>query len=220
MGEVDYSALYGLQDRVLDAVLKSELSFYVTGGTCLNRFYREERYSEDLDLFTNDHELFREDVREVRDVLRGNALSHVTNVDTRDFVRIIVEDALQVDLVNDRVPHYGEIRVTSAGQRIDNVPNITANKITAILGRDEPKDVFDLYLGARVASFSWDDVVGAARAKALFDIEALQYRLESFPPALLDGLAVRDEGFLQELKRDYTTLCGEIVELAPNSLAT
>jgi predicted nucleotidyltransferase component of viral defense system len=188
MGEVDYSVLYGLQDRVLDAVLKSELSFYVTGGTCLNRFYREERYSEDLD--------------------------------TRDFVRIIVEDALQVDLVNDRVPHYGEIRVTSAGQRIDNVPNITANKITAILGRDEPKDVFDLYLGARVASFSWDDVVGAARAKALFDIEALQYRLESFPPALLDGLAIRDEGFLQELKRDYTTLCGEIVELAPNSLAT
>lgn len=219
MGEIDYSALYRLQDRVLDTVYKSGVSFYVTGGTCLNRFYREERYSEDLDLFTNDHTLFREDVREVRELLSASALSHVVAVDTRDFVRIHVENLLQVDLVNDRVPHYGDTQTTSGGIRVDNVMNITANKITAILGRDEPKDVFDLYVAARIASFSWSDVVEAARAKALFDTEELQYRLESFPFALFDGLAVRDAQFLQALKRDYTTLCQQLVEHAQNTLA-
>jgi len=53
MGSIDYKTLYDLQDRVLDTVFKTEQVFYLTGGTCLNRFYYEKRYSDDLG-FSND----------------------------------------------------------------------------------------------------------------------------------------------------------------------
>ena len=49
--EKDYyeKSLYPLQDEVLD--LFTEERFYLTGGTCLSRFYFKHRYSEDLDFF-------------------------------------------------------------------------------------------------------------------------------------------------------------------------
>ena len=53
MGSIDYKELYKLQDRVLKVVFEVENEFYLTGGTCLSRFYVEKRYSDDLDFFTN-----------------------------------------------------------------------------------------------------------------------------------------------------------------------
>ncbi|MFA5806633.1 MAG: nucleotidyl transferase AbiEii/AbiGii toxin family protein [Melioribacteraceae bacterium] len=41
--------LYPLQDAVLG--LLDQERFYLTGGTCLSRFYFNHRYSEDLDFF-------------------------------------------------------------------------------------------------------------------------------------------------------------------------
>ena len=38
-----------LQDRVLELIFSQEQEFYLTGGTCLSRFYQEKRYSDDLD---------------------------------------------------------------------------------------------------------------------------------------------------------------------------
>ena len=47
MGSIDYKKLYFLQDEVLKAVFDAEHEFYLTGGTCLSRFYVEKRYSDD-----------------------------------------------------------------------------------------------------------------------------------------------------------------------------
>ena len=58
MGKIDYQKLYRLQNKILDVVFAEETEFYLTGGTCLNRFYFEKRYSDDLDLFTNFSETF------------------------------------------------------------------------------------------------------------------------------------------------------------------
>ena len=43
------SILYPMQDSVL-AQMNSE-KFYLTGGTCLSRFYYHHRFSDDLDFF-------------------------------------------------------------------------------------------------------------------------------------------------------------------------
>jgi len=51
--QIDYSKLYQVQNEVLDVVFSDESIFYLTGGTCINRFYSEKIYSEYLDLFTN-----------------------------------------------------------------------------------------------------------------------------------------------------------------------
>ena len=49
---MDFDRLYELQDAVLDRVFSGETEFYLTGCTCLHRFYLHKRHSDDLDLFT------------------------------------------------------------------------------------------------------------------------------------------------------------------------
>ena len=53
MAPIDYIRLYRLQDEILPIIFQADTEFYLTGGTCLHRFYCEKRYSDDLDLFTN-----------------------------------------------------------------------------------------------------------------------------------------------------------------------
>jgi len=218
MEQIDYSALYQLQDRVLGAVFAHDVSLYLTGGTCLNRYYLQRRHSDDLDLLTNDAELFRDDTREVFLALKARDLEYRMVVDTRDFVRLMVADTLQVDLVNDRLPRIGRPTVRSDSIRIDSLENIAANKIGAVLGRDEPKDVFDLYLISRCAPVNWRTVIDDARRKAVVDMEVLEHRLRVFPIELVDQLAVSHPTFLSELKSDYSTMIEEIAALAESSL--
>ncbi len=219
MEKVDYRSLYALQDRVLEITARADTSFYLTGGTCLNRFYLQKRFSDDLDFFTNEPALFRDDLRWLCKALENSGISVSICVDTRDFVRVTAGARLQLDLVNDRVPRYGRTELDSHGYRIDNLLNILANKITAIIGRDEPKDVFDIYVGARYMPFCWPTILQAADDKAEVDREVLEYRLKSFPLDLLDSLTVTDERFLKELKEDYSRLVQQIIEANENTLA-
>jgi len=62
--EIDYKALYQLQDRVMDEVFALDNNFYLTGVTALHRFYYHLRYSDDLDFFTYSDTLFRESIIE------------------------------------------------------------------------------------------------------------------------------------------------------------
>ncbi len=39
MENIDYRAVYRIQDRVLKVVFGADTTFYLTGGTCLNRFF-------------------------------------------------------------------------------------------------------------------------------------------------------------------------------------
>lgn len=184
MENLDYSALYRTQDRVLKIVSEVDTNFYLTGGTCLNRFILEKRYSADLELFSNENKLFREDVRTLLDALKANGCPYEGLVDTRDFVRLIIQPMLQVDLVNDRVYRFGRSVRTPEGLVLDNTRNIAANKICAVLGRDEPKDVFDLYTLFCHAGLDWGSVLSASRKKCAFEREVLEYRLNSFPVRL------------------------------------
>ena len=174
---VDYLGLYELQDRVLASAMSAETDLYLTGGTCLHRFYYERRYSDDLDLFSADAALFRDYLRETLETLEGDGYRLEILVDTHDFVRATVNGTLKIDVVNDRVLRYGRSVRTEGGLRIDNIGNITANKITAIVGRDEPKDVFDLFILARNESFDWKEILKAAERKSVFEREYLLYRL-------------------------------------------
>lgn len=204
MANLDYNALYTLQDKVLSAIFAAETSFYLTGGTCLHRFYTQQRrHSDDLDLFSNDNALFRDDVRIAQDFLYKKKISFEILVDTRDFVRLLVDSTLQVDLVNDRVYRYGPSRLTEQGIALDNIQNICANKICAVLGRDEPKDVFDLYIILQHMEIDWSQPIEAARRKCVLDGEILEYRLSSFPLPLIDLLPVLNQGYIVEMKENY-----------------
>lgn len=106
---VDYKELYRVQDKILDIIFSEESIFYLTGGTCINRFYSEKRYSDDLDFFTSDNNLFRENIRRMYNIFGENKISIEQVADSKDFVRIIVDDILKVDFINDRTFYYGNV---------------------------------------------------------------------------------------------------------------
>jgi predicted nucleotidyltransferase component of viral defense system len=213
METLDFFALYRLQDKVLAAVFAAETTLYLTGGTCLHRFYVDRRHSDDLDLFTNENSLFRDDVRLARDRLAAEQIGFVLQVDTRDFVRLLVEGKLQVDLVNDRVYRHGRSLRSTQGYFLDNLENICANKLCAVLGRDDPKDVFDLYTIHEQGRVDWPSAIAAAGQKCILDGEVLEHRLRSFPLELLDMLPVKNASYVTEMKRNYKQMVDELVEM-------
>jgi len=209
MDGIDYKKLYKLQDKVLDIVFETEKIFYLTGGTCLSRFYNEKRYSDDLDLFANSEPRFNLAVKNVKTAL----LKHFgvnTEVDGKDFIRLKINDLLQVDLVNDRVFYFGELIFQENGLIIDNIENILSNKITAVISRDNPKDIFDIYLISKYYSFKWENILEAAHKKAGFENSDLIIRLKSFPIHLLNEIILADEEFLKNLSMDFPQIIEEI----------
>lgn len=209
MGPLDYKTLYTLQDEVLKVIFSNENTFYLTGGTCLNRFYIEKRYSDDLDLFSISTSRFSLSLKSIQTNL-SNSFSIKQEVAAKDFVRIRVNDILQVDFVNEYAPRVNEPRVLESGIVIDTIPNILANKLTAVIGRDNPKDIFDIYLISKYNNFSWNDIICSAQKKCQFATEDLIARLETFPFDLLKMLRLSDSSFLDLFDEEYPQLVNNI----------
>jgi len=207
-GIADYDILYSEQDVVLNTLKEIDTEFYLTGGTCIHRFYLDYRYSDDLDFFCNDNDLFRDYAREIIELLKNKRLYFEYLVDTRDFIRILFNRRLKLDFVNDRVFRYGKIERSKEGYRIDNIFNILANKITAIVSRDEPKDVFDICSISMNYNFSWKEIIGIAKKKCYFELDFLADRIQSFPTVLFDRINVKNDIFIEKSKRRI----GEIVK--------
>ena len=216
----DYIKLYKLQDKVLDIIFENEDSeFYLTGGTCLSRFYYEKRYSIDLDLFTNYSNNFRYSILEILGKITKNNFNYTIKIESKDVTRIFVDDLLHVDFVNDRVKYIDSIKKVNK-YNIDNTNNILANKITAILGRDNAKDVFDIYIISKNESFDWSEIINFAKEKMVFNLENLVSRLKSFPKVLISGIDLIDKKILINFDKEFDLLIEDIVVLNKNSLYT
>ncbi len=213
MADINFQTLYALQDTVLSLIFAEDTLFYLTGGTCLHRFYFGKRYSDDLDCFTSANNLFRDEVRDLLDRFSCESLQVQILADTRDFVRLTVRNTLSIDLVNDRVFRYGKNVHNAQGFHLDNLENIAANKICALFGRDEPKDVFDVLTIYSSNKVDWEIVLAAASKKCVFDGELLEYRLRSFPLELLDLLNIPDPEVLIAMKTAYPSMLEHICTL-------
>src|SRR6056297_252689 len=203
----EFDSLYNLHDRVLDTVFSTERLFYLTGGTCLSRFYQAKRYSDDLDFFTNDSPRFAYALRNVRTALQETHEATV-EVETKNFLCLTVDKSLQIDFVNDGPFRYKEPVVTKKNYLIDNIENILANKLTAVIGRDNPKDIFDIVLIYTYYNFSWPEILNAAHQKAGFTNEDLAVRLKSFPKSMLEQINCIDCSFLE----NFDTAVSDIIE--------
>lgn len=209
MGVIDYTALYALQDEVLALVFSVENEFYLTGGTCLSRFYVEKRYSDDLDFFTNSSSRYGFAVKNIKKELLKHYKVKV-EVDSKDFIRFRIDDLLQLDFVNDIASRYKDIVVTKDNFLIDNIENILSNKITAVMGRDNPKDIFDIYLICKHYDVSWGEILESAHDKAGFSNDELLVRLKSFPVELLQSIKLIDSIFLDNFKDEFSVIIDEL----------
>ncbi len=211
MAEIDYIKLYKLQDEVFSVIFSYDNIFYLTGGTCISRFYFEKRYSDDLDFFADNADRFSMELRKIQSRLRMKFKVN-SEIEGRDFSRIIVDDILQVDFINDRVERYKDIIILKNKYRIDNIENILINKITAIMGRDNPKDIFDLYLISKSIRVNWKEMIEFAMKKMFFNREDFIYRLKSFPVDLLESIKLTDEDFFKNFKKNFNKLVEHIVD--------
>ncbi|PJB82591.1 MAG: hypothetical protein CO090_02340 [Acidobacteria bacterium CG_4_9_14_3_um_filter_49_7] len=213
MDSINYKQLYVLQDRVLRLVFDVEKEFYLTGGTCLSRFYQEKRRSDDLDFFTNSSSRFSFAVKNIRVALQKD-FKLDSQVESKDFIRFRIDELLQVDFVNDNSPRLKDVIVTDDKFLIDNVENILSNKLTAVIGRDNPKDIFDIYLICKFYSFSWSEILDSANKKAVFSNEDLIIRLKSFPETLLRSINCIDWHFLDNFDNEFPMIIEELVQEA------
>lgn len=213
--EVDYKNLYKLQDEVMNIVFNVENGFYLTGGTCLSRFYFQKRYSDDLDFFASDLARFHFAVKNIENSL-NLSFEVRTEVDSRDFKRFKINDILQLDFINDRVFRYGDLIQTKEGFLIDNLDNILSNKINAIISRDEAKDIFDMFLIHKFHKFSWENILKIAHKKAFFEDLDLIVRLKTFPKIHLKSIKLIDKSFLDDYDENYINIINEIYKIIGN----
>jgi predicted nucleotidyltransferase component of viral defense system len=216
--KIDHIKLYEIQDNFLNLLFAFDNTFYLTGGTALHRFYYNYRYSDDLDFFTYGDPLFGEYIKEITGRLDDMQTQYFYPVNSRDFHRIIINNMLQVDFVNDRVYREGS-SVIKGIFRIDNIKNILSNKISAIIGRDEEKDIFDLFSIAFNEQFKWPEILAIANKKSQIDINTFAQRINSFPLSWLEKIK-STENKLTISEKDIQSLCEDILNERENSLVS
>jgi hypothetical protein len=93
------------------------------------------------------------------------------------------------------------------------VENILSNKLTAVMGRDNPKDVFDIYLIWKFYDFDWETILESAHKKVEFSNAELIIRLKSFPKELLKEIKIIDKTFLEKFDEEFLKLICEIKDI-------
>jgi hypothetical protein len=147
--EFFFDVLYPLQDRVLGVLRGLDTNFYLSGGTAASRGYLHHRFSDDLDLFVNDDNQFGLWADRLIQALETEGAWNVTvSLREQRFVRLSLvegEAVLKIEMINDVPSHIGSFRDDPLLGRIDSPENILANKVTALVDRDEPKDLADIW---------------------------------------------------------------------------
>lgn len=163
-----FDALYPLQDKIL-ALIKSD-KFYLTGGTCLSRFYYHHRLSEDLDFFFigDKYDLadFEIEFAGIAKRLKSNFEMSV-NVNEKSFKRAFLEKenlTLKLEFIFEPFPVIGK-RKKIKSFLIDTTENIAVNKITAVYSRKTVKDYFDLYF--LLKEFSLEELIKKSELKMI-----------------------------------------------------
>jgi len=165
-----FDRLYPLQDRVLELLRQTETGFYLSGGTAASRGYLHHRFSDDLDLFVNDDRRFGLWADRLVAALSGRP-EWTVEVMLREerFVRIALDASgllLKLELVDDVPAHVGAVKDHPILFRLDSAENILANKLTALVDREEPKDLADVWGFSCKLGLSLADALVGAQSKA------------------------------------------------------
>jgi len=143
------SALTPLQRDILEG-LAGEDSVYLSGAAALSAFYLRHRQSLDLDFFTADLPALERLARRLEAFALDRELDLEAVQTTPMFRRYRVsrgDEHTLVDLVFEPVQQLVAVadKPTADGVRYDALPDLVANKLTALLGRGDVKDLVDLY---------------------------------------------------------------------------
>lgn len=216
------NVVYPLQDKILSYIHSDKL--YLTGGTCLSRFYYQHRYSEDLDFFFDGYKYHKEEfnssfillLHQIKKLFPDthNKVGVEVLMDDDLFKRIIIHSdiKLKIEFVLELTQRIGELKKIN-NFFVDSKINIAVNKITTLYGRRTVKDYVDLYF--LLHDFTLQELIPLVYTKMLpLDYEGLIMALHNGP---LEGEAIMikelNENILVEFIKNFQT---QLLEYARN----
>lgn len=140
------SRLTALQAEVLGEFFRREQGFFLTGGAALAGFHLCHRETHDLDLFTLAGPLTG-GVDALRDLARTIGARCEETRTAPEFRRLVLsrgDESVVVDLVVERTPQLVADKPSVGSIRLDPPEEILANKLCALLGRAEIRDLVDV----------------------------------------------------------------------------
>ncbi len=157
----------------------------------MGRFYLNHRLSEDLDFFMNSDTRYARYVEEIKNKITNHFSVNIEqSLFSEDYTRFFITEEdinLKIEFVNDVAYYAGTPAVYMYGT-IDTPLNILANKLTSIVGRDEPKDAFDILHIAHNYAFNWQYIFYHAKQKVVINELDVEQRLVSFPVEWLQNV--------------------------------
>ncbi len=203
------------------------LPFYLTGGTALSRIYLHHRYSDDLDLFVNEDQKFKEYINtflnyfKSPDTPKAFSLNIERLTITDNFVQTFVQNnniELKIDFVNDLPIRFGKILEDKKLGMVDSMRNILSNKLSALF-RFELKDFVDVWAIAKNYDFNWRRIINEAKQKesSVDPLEILNL-FKSFPFENLDSIKWIHVVDYNLIKSDFFLIADDILKGGNNSL--
>jgi len=102
---------------------------------------------------------------------------------------------------------------------IDTPMNILSNKLTAIIGPDESKDIFDIIHLSLNYSFNWLEIFNHAKEKAVINELDVEQRIVSFPVEWLESVHWLNTSFnLESTRKILIQIADDFLLGKPNSL--
>ncbi len=213
--------LYPFQDLVLKLIMNVDDTFYLTGGTALGRYYLKHRYSDDLDLFVNREN----DFKQLSNIIISQLQEHFSEIEiaflSEDFARIFIINEkcrLKIEFVNDVLFHTGDIKSANFFHRIDSWENILSNKICA-LSRDDAKDVVDLIFLSKKYNFTWETMINYARQKDTWvneiEVSQLVYKFDTQRVTKINWIKKPEYDYLQKACK---IIAKDIIDGGKNSI--
>ena len=159
--------LSALQLDVLHEFFQRQPDFFLTGGAALVGYHLHHRTTDDLELFTLKPDAFERARHVLPAVAEALGMEVQIRVEAPDFRRLALartDETLVVDLVRERVRQIRPVKPIIDGIAVDPPEEILANKLTALVGRQEERDLVDV-LRLERAGYPVEDALGPALEK-------------------------------------------------------
>jgi hypothetical protein len=161
-----HSRLGPLQQKFLQTFFSKEKRFFLSGGAALAGYYLGHRETQDLDLFTL-MDVMKEGASAVAEAASemGASLESIqTSPDFRRYILTHGAEAIVVDLIRERVAQIVADKPVIGIIAVDPPEEILANKLCALLGRAEIRDLVDIQ-ALEAAGYSLESALPAAALK-------------------------------------------------------
>ncbi len=190
-------------------------AFYLTGGTALSQFYLHHRYSEDVDLFSENkevnHLLIDSFLKKVSEKLKVKKINRMQFLGLVSY-KLMYNDGqtLKVDF-----NYYPFLRIEKGKKfgdlEVDSLIDIAANKIHTLFMKPRTRDYIDLYFIFKKEKLDLKKLILLAKAKFDWDIDSINLanqfvrvkdiRKEDYPKVLVPFEIAEMEDFFLNLAK-------------------